>query len=74
MNVILALFFNSYATLYYSATFLLIKFNLCRTVKVKDTNSGNVRVIYDAKEVISGLKTPIVKDAEVINLCLHKRT
>lgn len=56
------------ATLYYSATFL-IKFHLCRTVKVKDISSGNVRVIYDAKEVISGLKTPIVKDAEVINLC-----
>ncbi|XP_058755711.1 oxysterol-binding protein-related protein 4B-like isoform X1 [Vicia villosa] len=35
-----------------------------RTVKVKDTNSGKVKVIYDAKEVISGLKAPIVKDAE----------
>lgn len=35
-----------------------------RTVKVKDTSSGKVKVIYDAKEVISGLKTPIVKDAE----------
>ncbi|KAJ1433449.1 Oxysterol-binding protein [Sesbania bispinosa] len=35
-----------------------------RTVKVKDANSGKVTVIYDAKEVISGLKAPIVKDEE----------
>lgn len=35
-----------------------------KTVKLKDTNSGEVRVIYDAKEVISGLKTPIIKDAK----------
>ncbi|KAJ7979418.1 Oxysterol-binding protein [Quillaja saponaria] len=34
-----------------------------RTVTVKDTKNGEVRVIYDAKEVISGLKTPTVKDA-----------
>lgn len=34
------------------------------TVKVKDSNSGKVKVIYDAKEVISGLKTPTVKNAE----------
>jgi len=38
-----------------------------RTVNVKDTSSGKVKVIYDAKEVISGLKAPIVKDAEVTN-------
>lgn len=38
-----------------------------RTVNVKDTKSGKVKVIYDAKEVISGLKAPIVKDAEVTN-------
>lgn len=45
-----------------------MKFHICiRTVKVKDTNSGKVKVIYDAKEVISGLKAPILKDAEVIN-------
>ncbi|KAK7388135.1 hypothetical protein VNO78_22941 [Psophocarpus tetragonolobus] len=37
-----------------------------KVVKVKDTNSGEVRVIYDAKEVISGLKTPIIKDAESV--------
>ncbi|RDX65815.1 Oxysterol-binding protein-related protein 4B, partial [Mucuna pruriens] len=37
-----------------------------KTVKVKDTNNGEVRVIYDAKEVISGLKTPIIKDAESV--------
>ena len=42
---------------------------LCRIVRVKDTNSGEVRVIYDAKEAISGLKTPIIKDVEVINFC-----
>ncbi|KAJ1400627.1 Oxysterol-binding protein [Sesbania bispinosa] len=35
-----------------------------RTVKVKDANSGKVTMIYDAKEVISGLKAPIVKDEE----------
>ncbi|XP_014506006.1 oxysterol-binding protein-related protein 4C isoform X2 [Vigna radiata var. radiata] len=35
-----------------------------KTVQVKDTTSGEVRVIYDAKEVISGLKTPIIKNAE----------
>ncbi|KAK7265224.1 hypothetical protein RJT34_32840 [Clitoria ternatea] len=35
-------------------------------VKVKDTKSGKMRVIYDAKEVISGLKTPIVKDAKSV--------
>ncbi|KAJ7955832.1 Oxysterol-binding protein [Quillaja saponaria] len=34
-----------------------------KTVTVKDTNNGKVRVIYDAKEAISGLKTPTVKDA-----------
>lgn len=45
-----------------------MKFHICiRTVKVKDTNNGKVKVIYDAQEVISGLKAPIVKDAEVIN-------
>ncbi|XP_027332852.1 oxysterol-binding protein-related protein 4B-like [Abrus precatorius] len=37
-----------------------------RIVKVKDTNSGEIRVIYDAKEVISGLKVPIVKDAKSV--------
>ncbi|XP_024024215.1 oxysterol-binding protein-related protein 4C isoform X1 [Morus notabilis] len=33
-----------------------------RTVTVKDLTSGKVRVIYNSKEVISGLKTPMVKD------------
>ncbi|XP_057422451.1 oxysterol-binding protein-related protein 4C-like [Lotus japonicus] len=37
-----------------------------RTVKVKDTNNGEARVIYDAKQVISGLKAPIVKDKESV--------
>ncbi|XP_015960010.1 oxysterol-binding protein-related protein 4C [Arachis duranensis] len=36
------------------------------TIKVKDTNNGKVKVIYDAKEVINGLQTPIVKDAESV--------
>ncbi|KAF2309710.1 hypothetical protein GH714_004729 [Hevea brasiliensis] len=33
-------------------------------VTVKDTNNGKERVIYNAKEVISGLKTPTVKDPQ----------
>ncbi|KAL5549461.1 hypothetical protein UlMin_004692 [Ulmus minor] len=33
-----------------------------RTITVKDLKSGELRVIYNAKEVVSGLKTPIVKD------------
>ena len=33
---------------------------------MKDTNNGKVRVIYDAKEVMSGLVTPIFKDTEVL--------
>ncbi|KAL1359359.1 hypothetical protein AAHE18_04G102500 [Arachis hypogaea] len=37
-----------------------------RTIKVKDTNNGKVRVIYDAKEVINGLQAPMVKDAESV--------
>jgi hypothetical protein len=42
---------------------------------VKDMSSGKVKVIYDAKELISGLKTPIVKDAEVTkNTYVPKRT
>ncbi|GLT97405.1 hypothetical protein SLE2022_149720 [Rubroshorea leprosula] len=35
-----------------------------RIVKVKDINNGKETVIYNAKEVLSGLKTPIVKDLE----------
>ncbi|XLS89851.1 hypothetical protein HN51_065859 [Arachis hypogaea] len=35
-------------------------------VTAKDTNNGEVRVIYDAKEVISGLQTPVVKDSECV--------
>ena len=37
----------------------------CSTVTLKETNSGEVRAIYDAKEVIYGLQA--VKDAEVTN-------
>ncbi|KAK2969251.1 hypothetical protein RJ640_003485, partial [Escallonia rubra] len=37
-----------------------------RTVTVKDTTNGKLTVIYNAKEVLSGLKTPTVKDSQVI--------
>lgn len=33
---------------------------------MKDVFSGKVTVIYNAKEAISGLKTPIVNDPKVI--------
>ncbi|KAL2340548.1 hypothetical protein Fmac_008488 [Flemingia macrophylla] len=36
------------------------------TIKLKDTSNGKVRVIYDAKEVYSGLKAPIIKDVESV--------
>ncbi|KAJ1378221.1 Oxysterol-binding protein [Sesbania bispinosa] len=35
-------------------------------VTLKDTNNAEERVIYDAKEVISGLQAPIVKDAQSV--------
>ncbi|XP_052729397.1 oxysterol-binding protein-related protein 4B-like [Vigna angularis] len=38
----------------------------CSTVTVKNTDSAEVRVIYDAKQVISGLQPPIVKDPESV--------
>ncbi|CAL0327904.1 unnamed protein product [Lupinus luteus] len=34
------------------------------TVTLKDMNNAETRVIYDAKETISGLQAPIVKDEE----------
>ncbi|KAK7347758.1 hypothetical protein VNO80_22297 [Phaseolus coccineus] len=37
-----------------------------RTVKVKSTSKAEERVIYDAREVISGLKAPIVKEPESV--------
>ncbi|KAI5445996.1 hypothetical protein KIW84_014004 [Lathyrus oleraceus] len=37
-----------------------------RIVKLKDRKNGKVRVIYDATEVISGLKAPILKDEECV--------
>jgi len=43
----------------------------CSTVTVKNTENAEVRVIYDAKQVISGLQPPIVKDPEVINIKIH---
>ncbi|XP_058748145.1 uncharacterized protein LOC131620959 isoform X2 [Vicia villosa] len=33
---------------------------------IKDTNSGKVKVIYDANEVISWLKAPIAKETEAV--------
>ncbi|KAM6580896.1 oxysterol-binding protein-related protein 4C [Cannabis sativa] len=33
-----------------------------KSVTLKDLNNGEVKVLYSAKEAISGLKTPIVKD------------
>jgi len=36
-----------------------------RTVTVKSTSNAEERVIYDAREVISGLQAPIVKNPEV---------
>ncbi|CAA2950485.1 Hypothetical predicted protein [Olea europaea subsp. europaea] len=37
-----------------------------RTVTIKDVSNGRVMIIYSAKEAISGLKTPIVKDPKGI--------
>ncbi|KAK7329753.1 hypothetical protein VNO77_23930 [Canavalia gladiata] len=36
------------------------------TVTVKSTTNAEVRVIYDAKQVISGIQSPIVKDPESV--------
>ncbi|KAK7388134.1 hypothetical protein VNO78_22940 [Psophocarpus tetragonolobus] len=36
------------------------------TVRVKNTENAEERVIYDAKQVISGLQAPIVKDQESV--------
>ncbi|KEH37439.1 OSBP(oxysterol-binding protein)-related protein 4C [Medicago truncatula] len=48
------------------------------TVTLKDTSNGEERVIYDAKEVISRLQAPTVKDAEVTTnaqyVCICART
>ncbi|XP_019177948.1 PREDICTED: oxysterol-binding protein-related protein 4C-like isoform X2 [Ipomoea nil] len=35
--------------------------NWDRTVAIKDTRNGEVKVIYNAKQAFSGLKTPVVK-------------
>jgi hypothetical protein len=40
----------------------------CRSVSVKNIDNGKSTVIYNAKEVISGLNAPIVKDPGVIHL------
>ncbi|KAI4335374.1 hypothetical protein L6164_014023 [Bauhinia variegata] len=42
-----------------------------KTVTIKDKQNGKVRIIYDAKQVISGLQTPILNDAEVITVFVH---
>ena len=46
---------------------------LSRNVTVKDTNNGKVIVIYSAKDVISALKTPIVKDVKVLIFCIYNK-
>ncbi|GAB2252855.1 hypothetical protein Droror1_Dr00005702 [Drosera rotundifolia] len=38
-----------------------------RTVTIKDTNNGKVKVIYDATEVVSGLRAPTLKNAEELS-------
>nr|GEX98689.1 oxysterol-binding protein-related protein 4C-like [Tanacetum cinerariifolium] len=43
-----------------------------RNVTIKETSNGKLTVIYSAKDVISALKTPIVKDVEVL-ISLHLR-
>ncbi|XVF69931.1 hypothetical protein PTKIN_Ptkin11bG0120500 [Pterospermum kingtungense] len=35
-----------------------------RTVTMKESSTGKLRTIYDAEEVFSGMKTPIVKDLQ----------
>ncbi|MCD9560296.1 hypothetical protein HAX54_018818 [Datura stramonium] len=37
-----------------------------RTVTTKDITTGKMNVIYNAKETLSGMKTPIVKDPKVV--------
>ncbi|XP_054807441.1 oxysterol-binding protein-related protein 4C-like [Prosopis cineraria] len=37
-----------------------------RTVTIKDTSNGKVKVIYDANEVISGLQSPTVRDPKSV--------
>lgn len=40
-------------------------YDTCRSVTVKDVLTGKTRTIYDAKEALSGMKAPIVKDPKV---------
>ncbi|GFP89202.1 oxysterol-binding protein-related protein 4c [Phtheirospermum japonicum] len=37
-----------------------------RTVTAKDVSTGKTTIVYNAKEALSGLKTPFVKDPEAI--------
>ena len=38
------------------------------TVEIKDTTDKKTKVIYNAKEAISSLPTPTVKDPEVLHI------
>ncbi|KAH6798966.1 hypothetical protein C2S51_035450 [Perilla frutescens var. frutescens] len=38
-----------------------------RSVMAKDVSTGKSRTIYDAKEALSGLKTPVVKDPKAVS-------
>lgn len=40
--------------------------NWDRTVQVKDIKEGKIKEIYNAKEAICGLKTPIIKDYKAV--------
>ncbi|KAK1290675.1 Oxysterol-binding protein-related protein 4C [Acorus calamus] len=50
-----------------SKVFYEIQGHWDKFVTMKDMHSGDVTVLYDAKEVISKLKTPILKDAKGVS-------
>lgn len=53
---------------------ILFSFKLIRRiVTVKDVSTGKTTTIYDAKEELSGLKTPVVKDPKVLRSFVHFR-
>lgn len=45
-----------------------ICFCCCSIVNLKDVHSGRTEVLYDAKQAIGKLNTPIVKDAKVLSV------
>ncbi|KAB1204284.1 Oxysterol-binding protein-related protein 4C [Morella rubra] len=49
-----------------SKTLYEIDGNWDRTVRVKDVNNGKYTVIYNAREALSGLNTPMVKDPKEV--------